>query len=57
VRRSWDISGGCADASIPLSLSNEDSERILLAKVETFGATGLDWTGVVWRKPRYGAPL
>jgi len=57
VQRSWDIAGGCATASVPIVLSDEDAERILLAKVEIFGATGLDWTGVVWRRPRYGAPL
>lgn len=57
VQRSWDIAGGCATASIPLVLTADDAERILLAKVECFGASGLDWVGKVWRQPRYGAPL
>lgn len=57
VRRSWDINGGCATASIPLALSAEDRERILLARVDIFGPLGLDWTGVVWRKPRSNAAI
>jgi hypothetical protein len=52
VQRSWDINGGCAAASVPLVLTEEDRERILLAKVETF-----DWTGIVWRMPVEGKPL
>lgn len=57
VKRSWHIDGGCAAASIPLPLSGEDAERILLARVDTFGSRGLDWSGMVWRKPRAGEPI
>ena len=57
VPRSWHIDGGCAAAAIPLALSDEDAERILLARVDVFGPLGLDWAGMVWRRPRYGEPI
>ncbi|MFA5248792.1 MAG: hypothetical protein WC415_06315 [Patescibacteria group bacterium] len=52
VQRSWDINGGCAAATVPVVLTAEDRERILLARVETH-----DWSGFVWRQPIEGKPL
>lgn len=57
VKRSWHISGGCATATIPLPLAADDADRILLARVDTFGPLGLDWSGMVWRRPRHGEPI
>lgn len=57
VPRTWDIAGGCATASVPLALGPEDLERVLLARVDVFGERGLDWSGVVWRRPRNGEPI
>lgn len=55
--RSWHIDGGCATATVPLRLSGNDLERVTLARVDIFGANGLDWSGMVWRRPREGEPL
>lgn len=57
VKRSWHIDGGCAAATIPLALSAEDIDRILLSRVDVFGPLGLDWSGMVWRRPRSGEPI
>lgn len=57
VKRSWHIDGGCAAATIPLALSAEDTERIALARVDLFGPLGLEWAGMVWRKPRAGEAI
>lgn len=57
VPRTWDIDGGCATASVPIILTDEDAERIALARVEVFGALGMDWSGFAWRRPRVGGPI
>ena len=55
--RSWHIDGGCATATVPLPLTGNDLDRITLARVDIFGANGLDWSGMVWRRPREGEPI
>jgi len=55
--RSWHIDGGCATATVPVVLTGGDLDKILLARVDIFGANGLDWSGMVWRRPREGEPI
>lgn len=57
IPRTWDIDGGCATASVPIILTDEDAERIALSRVEVFGALGMDWSGFAWRRPRVGGPI
>ena len=53
----WNIFGGCLNASMPCVLTDRQRASLDLARVEVYGMDGLPWGGFVWDKPTTGSPL